>query len=373
MRIHMMTPVLTTGDAIGNYIVTLHRAFRKLGVPVQLYADHLDPAFKVEARPTSAYRPTGEDILYFHYSIWSDNFAVLENSTDFKVLDYHGVTPPHLIADFDPGMAKLCQMGIDALPRHASVFDWCVYHAENGRWDLEQAGYTRFSKVRLPVDTAFFGIEEDETLSRMLECLEYVLFVGRIVPQKDILAIVRMFGELHKLRPDAVLFLVGGHDVLPGYVQQVRDEIQRQGIAGHVYMTDKISNRAMLTSLYRYAKFLVSMSEWENCCVPTGEAMFFGLPVINAGAVPLPENVGDAGVVIDKTDPVNGARIVNAVWGDPAKYARLQENALKRSNWFTDAALLENLRNLMKDWSKGYPADSTPTAVKAVRDLTAGW
>lgn len=372
MRIHMLTPVLTTGDAIGNYIVTLQRTFRELGITVHLYADQLDPAFKVEARPTSAYRPTGEDILYFHYSIWSENFAVLEKSTDFKVMDYHGVAPPHLSAAFDPGMARLCQMGIDALPKYASVFDWCVYHAENGRWDLEQAGYTHFSKVRLPVDTAVFGIEEDRGLSEMLKRLEYVLFVGRIVPQKDALAIVRVFGELHKYRPDALLFLVGGHDVLPTYVQQVVDEIQRLEIVDRVYMTDKISNRAMLTSLYRHARFLVSVSEWENCCVPTGEAMFFGLPVINAGAVPLPENVGDAGVLIDKTDPVSAARIINTVWNDPAAYARLQENALKRSSWFTDDALLENLRKLMHDWVRAYPGADAPEGIKAVKNLLAG-
>jgi glycosyltransferase involved in cell wall biosynthesis len=339
--------------------VSLQRVFRKLGVSVRLYADHIDPAFKHDARPTSAYRPTGQDIVYFHYSIWSENFAALDKSTDFKIMDYHGVAPPHLSMDFDPKMAALCQAAIDALPKYSSVFDWCVYHAENGRWDLEEAGYKNFSKVRLPVDTSFFGIEEDQALSEMLKQLEYVLFVGRIVPQKDALAIVRVFGELHKYRPDACLFMVGGHDVLPGYVQQVRDEIKRHGIGERVRMTDKISNRAMLTSLYRHAKFLVSLSEWENCCVPTGEAMFFRLPVINAGAVPLPENVGDAGVLIDKTDPVSAARMINEVWENPSTYAELQENAVKRSGWFTDEALLENVAKLMRDLSaafRGKPA-----------------
>ena len=370
MRIHMMTPVLTTGDAIGNYAVSLQRAFRALGLNVRLYADYIDPAFKHEARPTSAYRPTGEDILYFHYSIWSENFAALDRSTDFKILDYHGVAPPHLSIDFDPGMAALCQKGIDALPKYASVFDRCVYHAENGRWDLEQAGYKRFSKVRLPVDTTFFGIEEDQALSAMLKDLEYILFVGRIVPQKDALAIVRVFGEVSKRRPDAVLFMVGGHDVLPGYVRQVRDEIKRQGIEGRVRMTDKISSRAMLTSLYRHAKFLVSLSEWENCCVPTGEAMFFRLPVINAGAVPLPENVGDAGVLIDKTDPVAAGKLIDEAWGDPKIYAQLQENAEKRSSWFTDEALVENLRLLLRDLLAEHDGSNEHPAIAALKERT---
>lgn len=354
MRIHMMTPVLTTGDAIGNYMLSIKRVFSLLGVNVRLYADYVDPAYGHGARPTSAYRPTGQDILWFHYSIWADNFEVLKRTDDFKVMDYHGVTPPHLSADFDPRLAALCDKGIKALPAYANVFDWCIYHADNGRLDLEQAGYTRFSKVRLPVDTAFFGLEEDAELAALLQRLEYIMFVGRIVPQKDVLAIVRVFAEVHKHLPDAALFLIGGVDVLPGYAQQVRGEIRRLGIEHRVQMTGKISDRAALTTLYRHAKFLISLSEWENCCVPSGEAMFFGLPVINGGAVPMPENVGDAGVVIDKTDLVSAGKIVADTWTDRECYAQLQANALRRAGWFTDAALADALRGVLRDWAAAF-------------------
>ncbi len=57
MRIHMMTPVLTAGDAIGNYMISLQRVFAQLGVTVRLYADYVDPAYRFNARPTAAYRP----------------------------------------------------------------------------------------------------------------------------------------------------------------------------------------------------------------------------------------------------------------------------------------------------------------------------
>ena len=357
MRIHMMTPVLTTGDAIGNYMLSLKRVFNLLGVNVRLYADYVDPAYRHSARPTSAYRPTGQDILWFHYSIWSDNFAVLDQSTDFKVMDYHGVTPVHLMRD-DPRLAALCDKAIKGLPVYSGVFDWCIYHADNGLCDLQPAGYTRFSKVRLPVDTAFFGLQEDEELAAMVQQLEYILFVGRIVPQKDVLGIVRVFAEVLRRRPQACLFLVGGTDVLPPYVQRVRAEIQRLGIENRVQMTDKISDRAALTTLFRHAKFLISLSDWENCCVPSGEAMFFGLPVINAGAVPMPENVGDAGVLIDKHDPPAAGEIIASAWDDAETYARLQVNALHRSAWFTDAALTEALQAVLKDWVASFEHSS---------------
>lgn len=365
MRIHMMTPVLTTGDAIGNYMISLKRVFGLLGVDVRLYADYIDPAYRHSARPTSAYHPTGRDILWFHYSIWADNFAVLDCSNDFKVMDYHGVTPPHLFADFDPRLAALCEKAIKALPTYVDVFDWCIYHAENGRWDLEQAGYTRFSKVRLPVDTAFFGLQEDPELAAMLQLLDYMMFVGRIVPQKDVLSIVRVFAEVHRHRPDAVLFLIGGTDVLPGYVQQVQEEIRRLDVKHCVQMTGKISDRAVLTTFYRHAKFLISLSEWENCCVPSGEAMFFGLPVIHHGAAPMPENVGDAGVLIDKRDPVTAGRLIAEVWADPERYAQLQANARQRAPWFTDVALAEALRGVLRDWAIAFADERASVASSA--------
>jgi glycosyltransferase involved in cell wall biosynthesis len=84
--------------------------------------------------------------------------------------------------------------------------------------------------------------------------------------------------------------------------------------------------------------------------------MFFGLPVINAGAVPMPENVGDAGVTIDKTDPISAGKLIADTWNNAETYARLQANALRRSEWFTDAALLEALRNVLRDWAVAFDA-----------------
>jgi len=353
VRIHMMTPSLTTGDAIGNYIISLQRVFAQLGVKVHLYADHIDPVFRQNARPTAAYHPTGHDILWFHYSIWGDNFAILEESNDFKVMDYHGVTPPHLM-DHDPRLEALCDKAIKALPSYRGVFDWCIHHSDFARRDLERAGYTNFSKVHYPVDTVFFGLEEDETLAAMARQLEYILFVSRVVPQKDVLSTLRVFAEVQKTRPQTCLLLVGGTDLLPTYVDQVRSEIQRLGIENRVQMTGKVNDRAALTALFRHAKFLICLSDWESFFVPAVEAMFFGVPVIHTGEPPVSENVGDAGVVIDKRNPVGAAGRIVAVWNDAEAYVRLRDNALRRSTRFTDAALVDVLRGVLKDWATAF-------------------
>ena len=355
MRIHMMTPSLTTGDAIGNYIISLQRVFAQLGVSVHLYADYIDPVYRHNARPTAAYHATGNDILWFHYSIWGDNFTVLADSDDFRVMDYHGITPVHLMSH-DPRLAALCDKAIKLLPAYRGVFEWCVHHSDFARRDLEQAGYTNFSKVCIPVDTAFLGSGEDEVLAAIVKQLEYILFISRVVPQKDVLSTLRVFAEVRKVRPQTSLLLVGGTDLLSAYVDEVKSEIQRLDIGSRVQMTGKVSDRAALTALFRYAKFLICLSDWESFFVPAVESMFFGVPVIYTGEPPVSENVGDAGIVIDKADPVSAGKLIAATWNDAESYARLQANALRRSEWFTDAALLEALRNVLRDWATAFDA-----------------
>jgi len=346
--------MLMTGDAISIYMLSLQRVLEQLGVSVRLYADYIAPLYHHSARPTSAYQPTGQDILWFHYSIWSDNFSVLDRSDDFKVMDYHGVTPPHLSVDFDPRLAELCRKAINEMPALSRVFDWCIYHAEDGRRDLEQAGYTRFSQVRLPVDTTALGVEEDRELSAMLDQLDYILFVGRIVPQKDVLSIVRVFAEVNKHCPQVCLLLVGSTGLLPGYVQRVRDEIKRLNLERRVRLIGQITDRTALTSLFCHAKFLVVLSEWESFCVPAVEAMFFGLPVIHEGKGPVAENVGDAGIVIDKSAPDRAGKQIALAWGAAESYAQLRADALRRSSSFTDAALAGSLRDVLGEWAQAF-------------------
>ena len=162
-----------------------------------------------------------------------------------------------------------------------------------------------------------------------------------------------------KLRPQTCLLLVGGTDLLPAYVDQVKSEIQRLGIGNRVQMTGKVSDRAALTALFRHAKFLICLSDWESFFVPAVESMFFGVPVIYTGEPPVSENVGDAGIVIDKRDPAGAARQISTIWEDDAAYAQLQARALARSVRFTDAALTEGLRGLLAAWADAFGPSMT--------------
>jgi glycosyltransferase involved in cell wall biosynthesis len=178
---------------------------------------------------------------------------------------------------------------------------------------------------------------------------------------------LRVFAEVQRIRPQTCLLLVGGTDLLPAYVDQVKSEIQRLGIGNRVQMTGKVSDRPALTALFRHAKFLICLSDWESFFVPAVESMFFGVPVIYTGEPPVSENVGDAGIVIDKRDPAAAARQIIAVWEDNAAYAQLQQKASARSAQFTDAALAEGLRELLAVWAKAFGPAAVGASARAAR------
>jgi L-malate glycosyltransferase len=185
LTIRLMTASMSPGDAIGNYISSLARLLRGWGARVELYADHVDPAYGAPVYPSHSYPRGGDGVLWYHYSIYSDNVAVALASDDYKVIDYHGISPPHLFSGENERLAALCRRGLEALPAVVASADYLVTHSGYTTAELRAFGYEKIWEYPLFVDTAHFR-GEDEELAALLARASYLLFVGRIVPQKSI-------------------------------------------------------------------------------------------------------------------------------------------------------------------------------------------
>ncbi len=69
-----MTARYVPGDAIGHYVDVQRRIFRR-EYDVDVFADGaVGGHFSM---PSFRYTPTPADLLWFHYSIWADNFNML--------------------------------------------------------------------------------------------------------------------------------------------------------------------------------------------------------------------------------------------------------------------------------------------------------
>ena len=196
LTLNIMTAALSPGDAIGNYILTSARLWREWGAHVNIYADAIHPTYQRLALPSRLYWPTSQAILWAHYSIYSQNIALMQSSTDWKVMDFHGISPPHLFAGQNEHLQALCQQGWDTLPTLANTFDACVVHSDYSRQVLIEHGFAADNIYKLPlcVDTFRFEGLTPITCSRAIGTVRLFTAGGAHCAAKGCVGRLRCFG-----------------------------------------------------------------------------------------------------------------------------------------------------------------------------------
>lgn len=347
--VNMMTAAFVPGDAIGNYLLTSSRLWRKWGTRVALFADHIAPAYGSIAKRSTFYLHTGHDILWFHFSLYANNVQQMMESKDFRILDFHGITPPHLFIGTDKNLQILCQKGLELLPQLPEMFNFYLVHSEYARQQLLDNGFAPEKIYKLPycVDNSRLGRASEHTLLQELTQLEYFLFIGRLVPNKDVLSLLDIFAHVQKKRPNSVLVLIGTRSYAIEYQRQIDRRVEQLELNSRVIFTGQISDAA-LAAFLRHAKLLFVTSDHEAFCVPIIEAMYFGVPPVVHHIAPLPEVAGEAGLVIDKNDPAQAATAVLQLLNDPIRYQNLSQLGRQRILEFTEEALATALLTVLK-------------------------
>jgi glycosyltransferase involved in cell wall biosynthesis len=162
----------------------------------------------------------------------------------------------------------------------------------------------------------------------------YLFFVGGIEPRKNLISLVRAFGDL---REDATLVLAGGPvrwypegvDELEAAVgdlpARARDRVI---LPGYVSDADKL---ALLTG----SSAFLYPSRYEGFGMPVLEAMACGTPVIASDVAALPELVDGAGVLVDPADPDHLAERIASVLADDELRGRLRAGGIERASSYT--------------------------------------
>ncbi len=349
LRVNLMTAGLTPGDAITNYVLMLARMLREWGVRVELYADFIAPQLQTVAQPSRYYEPTGRDLLWFQYSIATDNVDQALVSPDYRLMDYHGICPPHLFRGQNAHLEYLCAVGLERLPSMRDSFEQVVVHSDDAGLTLLNAGYeaARLHKYYLAADTQRLMGAAEPALAQSLAKLEYLLMVGRVVPQKDVMALLEVFAQVNRHRPDTVLMIAGNREQAGKYQQQLDSAVAALGLSQRVLFAGQINNPAVLASLYRHARLLVVTSEWESFCVPIAEALTFGVPAAVHNQPPMTEVAGPGGLLFDKKRPAESGGEIAALLADENAYDALAVQALAWSANFTNAALRRSVLDLL--------------------------
>lgn len=157
------------------------------------------------------------------------------------------------------------------------------------------ADFTRVSpdKITVTLEAADL-MPEGSTPVAGLEGKQFIMYVGRPTPHKNLARLIDAFVELQASHPDLLLVLAGKKDY---NYRQHEARVQKDGIKGVVF-TDFIPDE-QLRWLYEHCAAYVFPSLSEGFGLPGLEAMLHGAPVVSSNATCLPEVHGEAAHYFD--------------------------------------------------------------------------
>ncbi len=193
----------------------------------------------------------------------------------------------------------------------------------------------RVTAVHNGVGPEYFGAgtaDADRVRRELSLPPDYLLFVGTIEPRKNVLTLLRAYGDLPaELRHRCPLVLAGGWGWKSADVADYfRHEAAGKGVIHLGYTDDR-----HLPGLYAGARALVYPSLYEGFGLPPLEMLACGGAVLSSTADALREVLGDRGQCIDPLD-VGGWRAALArVIGDDDWLTTLRRGARERAARFS--------------------------------------
>jgi L-malate glycosyltransferase len=332
-RVHQVLATLGYGDAIGHEVLGIQRVLTRAGYESEIFVETADSRLEdltVDYREmVGAIAP--EDVLIHHFSIGSRASRTAYALPGRMALVYHNITPPHYFIGVHKDLVKLCFRGRRELTAYIDRVDLALGDSEYNREELASLGFPRTGV--LPVVPGFShldGVANSTLASDFDDGWTNIMFVGRVIPNKRFEALIRAF-HVYRTRhnPRSRLLLVGSYSGFERYLSMLQELIARLG-APDVHFLGHVSNEE-LTALYDVADLFLCASAHEGFCVPIVEAFYKQVPVLAFASTAVPATMDGGGVLYDTTDPIEIARLMDAILDD----ADLEE-AIVRSQ---DAAL----------------------------------
>jgi glycosyltransferase involved in cell wall biosynthesis len=343
MRIDQLVPAFHRGDAIGDSASHLKQFFRSQGFLSDIFCLERDPALEGESHLMSSFPETNpEDITILHFALPSPLTQLLMKLPNRKVMIYHNITPHTYFEGYNPEMVHISRMGREELKSLSSHVELSIADSEYNRQELAALGFKKTEVLPLFIDYTKYEKPESDFMFRLFKDERInILFVGRIVPNKRIDALIKVLFYYKKyISPLVRLIVVGKTSSLPKYYEsliRLADEFYLK--PEEICFTGHISDEEMF-ALYRVSDVFLSLSEHEGFGLPFVESMIFDLPIIAFNSTAVPYTLGDSGILINTNERVDKiGELVQLVAQDKAlrnviiRSQRQKLDAYKSSKW----------------------------------------
>jgi len=333
--VHQVLATLGYGDAIGHEVLGIQRVLRSAGFVSDIFVETSDPRLESLTRDyrelTAASHP--DNLLLHHFSIGSKASRTAYALPDRMALVYHNITPPEYFVGVHELLVELCFLGRRELSAYVDRCELALGDSEFNRAELEALGFESTGVLPVVPDFSHLDVPPDPFVAREFDDEQVnVLFVGRVIPNKRIEDLIRVFHAYktlynHKSR----LLVVGAQGGFEKYVAMLTGLIGRLGTKD-VHLTGHVTN-AELAAYYDVADVFLCASEHEGFCVPLTEAFYARIPVVAYAATAVPSTMDGAGVLYTDRDPMHVAALVDAIASDRALADRIvagQDAALSR-------------------------------------------
>lgn len=350
MRVHIVTPDLRAGDAVGNHCLHLADALSARGFQVNLYAQR----HNIEAgdlvhdvnRLLTGERPDADDLLLLSFSTFQPKLAELMDLPCRKLAYFHGITPVELLLNHDPAAAYWSSRAILQLPLLAR----CEHLIANSYWNLAELLRHLPSDEPAPATSVIPPIIADMPLlrrkSRALTAFHSplrLLTVGRLAPHKRIEDAIHMVASL-RARGVPVEIDVVGSTTSADYLRHLQSTVSSQNVSSVVRFHGHVTDDA-LSEHYLRADVLLTASVHEGFCIPVLEAMQQGiLNLLRRGTA---ASEVAAGACVDFASVDEGVSALLALTEDAPRLRQLTANGLARAQELIRNANLDNLLTVL--------------------------
>jgi glycosyltransferase involved in cell wall biosynthesis len=202
-----------------------------------------------------------------------------------------------------------------------------------------------YPEAKGKTNVIYNGVEpRDPTNAEPVDTLDtrrFLLFVGSTNPRKNLSGLLRAYQRYRHTTTDPYpLVLVGpDNDMFASVDLPTVDGVRRLGFV----------SESQLTWLYDAASLFVFPSLYEGFGLPILEAMSTGTPVITSNRGAMAEISGDAGHLVDPTDPTAIADGIEYVLDDTEYQHTLGQRGRDRASEFTWSQTADQTAELYRD------------------------